>query len=203
MDKRWRGTRDDDLRPLGGAVYAEKNYANALSDRELLEARLLALRHAGFGFAQVEDDVHRFEAFHGGVKYLSDAAAVLLEDGIALGFADLLEDDLLGHLGGDAAEGGGVFVEAEFAADFDFRSEFAGLLEGELVGLVFNLLGQLDYGFEDVRAKFARFGIELGAHVFGGFVELAGGEGDGVFDRRDDYGGIDAFFAAECLNRLM
>ena len=31
------------------------------------------------------------------------AVVVLEEDGVALGFANLLEDDLLGHLGGDAA----------------------------------------------------------------------------------------------------
>ncbi len=197
LDERGRGAGDDDLRALGGAVDAEKDDADALADGELLEAGLLALGHAGFGFAEIEDDVHGLEALDGGVEDLSGAVAVLVEDGVALGFADLLEDDLLGHLGGDAAEGRGVLVEAEFAADFDFRREFAGLLESELVVGVFDLLGSFDDGLEDVGADFAGLVVHLAAHVFLGLVVLARGEGDGVFNGADDDLGFDALFAAE------
>ncbi len=116
---------------------------------------------------------------------------VLVEDGVALGFADLLEDDLLGHLGGDAAEGGSVLVEAELAADFDLGGEFAGLIEGHLVDFVFDLVGAFDDGLEDVGADLAGFAVHLGAHVLLGLVVFARGESNGVlygadYDRRFD-----------------
>src|SRR6185312_4636932 len=46
LDQRRRGAADDDLRALGGAVYAEQHNADALTDGELLESGLLALGHA-------------------------------------------------------------------------------------------------------------------------------------------------------------
>src|SRR6185312_16817241 len=105
----------------------------ALTDGELLESGLLALGHAGLGLAEVEDDVHGLETLDGGGEDFSGAVRVLVEDGVALGLADLLEDDLLRHLGSDAAEGRGVLVEAQFAADLDLGRELAGLIKGELV----------------------------------------------------------------------
>ncbi len=196
LDEDRRGAGDDDLRTFCGAVDAEENDADALAYGELLEAGLLALGHAGFGFAEVEDDVHGLEALDGGVEDLAGAVVVLVEDGVALGFADLLEDDLLGHLGGDAAEGGGVLVEAEFAADFDFGGEFAGLLEGELVDVVFELLGGFDYGLVDVGADLAGFAVHLGAHIFLRLVVLARGEGDGILDGAYYDGRFDSLIAA-------
>ena len=121
---------------------------------------------------------------------------VLVEDGVALGFADLLEDDLLGHLGGDAAEGAGVLVEAEFAADFDFGGELAGLLEGHLVDVVFDLVGALDDGLEDIGANLAGLAVHLGAHVFLGLVVLARSKGNGVFNGAHYNGRLDSFIAA-------
>ena len=65
------------------------------------------------------------------------------DGGVTLGLADLLEDDLLGHLGGDASKGSRVFVEAEFAADLDLGGEFACTLECHLVDVVLDLLLRL------------------------------------------------------------
>ncbi len=203
LDEGRGGAGDDDLRALGGAVDAEQDDADALAYGELLEAGLLALGHAGFGFAEVEDDVHRLEALDGGVEDLAGAVVVLVEDGVALGFADLLEDDLLGHLGGDASEGRGVLVEAEFAADFDLGGEFARLLERHLVDLVFDLLGRFDDGLEDVGADLAGFAVHLGAHVLLRLVVLAGGEGDGVLNGANDYVRLDALVPAQRLDRLI
>ena len=52
---------------------------------------------------------------------------VFVEDGVALGFAHLLEDDLLGQLRGDAAQRAGVAIQADLAADFDARRQLIGL----------------------------------------------------------------------------
>ena len=165
--------------------------------------RLLALRHAGFGLAEVEDDVHRLEALDGGVEDLAGAVVVLVEDGVALGFADLLEDDLLGHLRGDAAERSGVLVEAQLAADLDLGRELAGLLEGHLVDFVFDLLGRLDDGLVDIGADLAGLAVHLGAHVLLRLVVLARGEGDGVFDGADYDCRLDSLIPAQHLDRLI
>ena len=125
---------------------------------------------------------------------------VLVEDGVTLGLADLLEDDLFGHLGGDAAKWGGVFVEAEFAADLDFRSEFACLVKGELIDVVFNLLGCFYYGLVDIGANLTGLAIHLGAHVLLGLVVFARGEGNGILNGADDDAGFDSFVAAQGLN---
>ncbi len=93
-----------------------------------------------------------------------------------------------------------VFVEAKFAADFDFGCELAGLIEGELVDSVIDLLGGFDYGLVDVGADFAGLAVHLGAHVFLGLVVLAGGERDGVLHGSDDDAGFDSFVATQGLN---
>src|SRR6185437_2200790 len=196
LHQRRSSARDDDLRSLGGAIHSQQHHPQALANGELLEARLLALGHAGFGLAEVEDDVHGLEALDGGGEDLAGTAAVLLKDGVALGLADLLEDDLLGHLGGDAAEGRGVLVEAQLAADLDLRGELAGLIESELVLGVLDLLIALDDGLEDVGANLAGLPVELAAHGLLGLVELARGESDGVFDGADDDLRVDALLAA-------
>ena len=46
----------------------------------------------------------RLQPLHRGRKHLAGAVGVLVEDRIALSLANLLEDDLLGHLRGDAAQ---------------------------------------------------------------------------------------------------
>ena len=155
------GAGDDDLRAFGGAVDAKKNDADALANGELLKAGLLALGHAGLRLAEVEDDVHGFEALDGGVEDFAGAVVVLVEDRVAFGLADLLEDDLLGHLGCDASERAGVFVEAEFSADLNLGGEFASLFEGHLIDVVLDLIGSLDDGFVDIGADFGIRGPSL------------------------------------------
>ena len=203
LDERRSGTRDDHLWALCGAINAQKDDAHTLADGELFEARLLALGHPGLGLAEVEDDVHGLEALDGGGKDLASAVRILVEDGVALGLADLLKDDLLGHLCGDAAERRGVLVEAELAADLNLGRELASLLEGELVVGVFNEFGRFNNGLVDVGADLAGLAVHLAAHVFDGLVELAGREGDRILDRANHDLRVDALFAAQNLNRLI
>ena len=44
---------------------------------------------------------------------------ILVEDGVALGFTDLLKDHLLGQLRGDAAQRAGVAIHPDFAPGFN------------------------------------------------------------------------------------
>ncbi len=180
------GPGNDHLRTFSGAVYTLQYDADPLSDGKLLQTRLLALGHSGLGLAQVEDYVLQFETLYRGVQHFAEAMGVLLVNRIPLGFPDLLEDDLFGHLGGDAAEYVGRLVIADFAARLHFRRQRAGVVEGDLVHGVFQLLRSLDHGLVDIGANLTRFPVQLGAHVFLGFVVLARGQRNGVFHRGND-----------------
>ena len=189
--------------PRAGLVDALQHDTDALADGELFEARLLAAGHAGLGLAEVEDDVLQLEALDGGVQDFADAVRVLIENGVALGFADLLEDDLLGHLGGDAAEDVGGLVVADFAADFDLGRQRPRLFQSDLVERVFDLVLALDDGLEDIGADFARILVEFGTHVFLGLVVLAGCQRDRILHRGDHDLRIDALIPAQRLNAVV
>ncbi len=78
--------------------------ANAVANAVAFEARLLAFGQTGFGLAEIDHQIETFDALDGGVDEFADAVGVFAINGFALGFADLLKDDLFGGLGGDAAE---------------------------------------------------------------------------------------------------
>jgi len=196
LDQRRSGAGDDHLRPLGGAVHTKQNNADAFTDGELLEAGLLAFGHAGFRLAEVEDHIHGLETLDRRRDYFTGAVVVLVENGVSLGFANFLKDDLFSHLGGDAPERGGVFVEAEFAADLDLRREFTGLLKRHLIDVILDLIAGLDHGFVDVGADLASLTIHLCAHVLLRLVILAGSQGDGILNGANNNPRLDSLIPA-------
>jgi hypothetical protein len=128
---------------------------------------------------------------------------VLEEDGVSLGLAHLLEDHLLGHLRGDAAERGGVLIEAQLSAHLNLGRELARLIQRHLVDLVLDLLRRLDDGLEDVGANLARLLVHLRAHVLLGLVVLARRQGDRILNRAHHDRGLNALVPAQHLNRLI
>ena len=68
---------------------------------------MLALGQSGFGAAHVDDHIGAFEALDDAVHQLAGASVIFVKDGVALGLAHLLHDDLLSRLRGDAAENAG------------------------------------------------------------------------------------------------
>ena len=121
---------------------------------------------------------------------------VLLEYRVALGFAHLLEDDLLGHLRGDAPQHIGRLVVANFAAYLNFRRQFARLVKSDLVHRIFNLVRHLDHCLVHIRADFAAFLIQLGAHIFLRLVVLARRQRDRVFHRGHNHVRVNALVTA-------
>ena len=113
------GARQHDLRPLGAAVDALDDRADAIARRVALGARLFLARQHRLDAADLEDDVAVLEALDRAVDDLADALVVLGEDVLALGLADLLEDHLLGGLRGDAAEHFGRLRELHLVAELD------------------------------------------------------------------------------------
>src|SRR5690606_2990977 len=58
----------------------------------------------GFAATEVDDDIAVFDALDGAVDDFADAVEIFVIHALALGIAHLLHDDLLGGLGGNAAE---------------------------------------------------------------------------------------------------
>ena len=87
--------------------------------RVAFRARLLLAREHRFDPADLDDDVAVLEALDRAADDLADALVVFAEDVLALGFADFLEDHLLGRLRGDAAEHFGRLGELHLVAELD------------------------------------------------------------------------------------
>ena len=164
----------DDFGAFGAVADVEDIDLDALAFLVALGGDLLLGGHNGLGPpAQVEGyGAVGFDLFDDAGD---DVAAVLeefLEEEFPFGFAETLQDDLLGGLGGDAAgdvgdgAGGGDFL-AEFGVIFDL----AGVREGDFpVGVI----DGVDHGFQGVHADFPGVGVEGYADVLaGGRVVLA------------------------------
>src|SRR6185437_8742559 len=198
-----RGAGDNHLRTLRRAVHFKQHHAHALAHGKLLKARLLTLGAAGFRLADIEYRVLAFDALDGGVQDLLFAMGVFLEDGVALGFANLLENHLLGQLRGNAAQRAGVAIEANLAAHLDSGSEFVGFSESDLVDRVFDLVLVGNHSLVYVGRDFAGVLVQLPAHVFLGLVILAGGQGNRFLNSPHHNGGVNALFLAQNLDALV
>ena len=69
-----------------------------------LAGDLLAAGQEGVGLAEVDDDRAPLEPLDGAGDQVAALVLELVEEAVALGLADLLDDHLLGGLGGDPAE---------------------------------------------------------------------------------------------------
>ena len=103
--------------------------ANAIADREVLESRLIALRQLAFGLSQFDDDVAVFIPLHDAVDDFADVLVILGVNALAFGFADLLKDDLLGHLRRNAAQADGGFQEFDFLVHLRVGLGFARFVQ--------------------------------------------------------------------------
>ena len=134
-----------------------------------------------------------FDALHDAGDDLADAVLELLILALALGVADLLEDDLLGGLGRDPAELDRRQRIDDEVADHRARLELLGVLEADLLEIVVNLIDHFD---DAPQAKVAGGGVELGADVVFGAVAGAGGALDRVLHRLDHDALVDQLLAS-------
>ena len=90
--------------PRGFGPYVVDVRPYAVAVLEVLARQKLVAAQDRFGPAQIDRDVAVFHALDQTVDDFADAVLVFLELALPLGLADLLDDDLLGGLGGDPAE---------------------------------------------------------------------------------------------------
>ena len=125
---------------------------------------------------------------------LAGAVLEFLELALALGVADLLEDHLLGGLGGDAAE---LDRRQRIDDEVADRGALLQLLRALRVDLLEMILGLLDHFEHAPQAQVAGFAVELGADVVLGAVAGAGGALDRVLHRLDDDALVDQLLARD------
>src|SRR5450631_1162938 len=89
---------------------------------------------------KIDDHIAIFDPFHDAVDDIPDAVLVLLILPVALGFADLLNDDLLGRLGGNASEIERRQCFSDPVADLSRRVFLARLGDGDLRCVVVDLI---------------------------------------------------------------
>ncbi len=98
------GARQENLRPALFAAHVVDIGANAVAIAEQFARDQLVAPHDAFAATKVDDDIAVFDPLDHAVDDLADTVLVFVVLAVALGFAHLLHDDLLGGLGGDPAE---------------------------------------------------------------------------------------------------
>ena len=102
----------DDLDPLSHLADIQDDRADSLVGMIALAGDLLAARQDGVGLAEVDDDRPPLEPLHGPGHQVAALILEFVEEAVAFGLADLLDDDLLGRLGGDPAQFGRIHLDA-------------------------------------------------------------------------------------------
>ncbi len=135
--------RQHDLRPPRILQHVQDEGPDAVAAAVALLGDLLAHRQDALGLAEIDDDVPPIDPLHDPVDDLAPALDEDSVDRILLRVLQLLDDDLLGGLGGDAAEGVRVHLGAEAVADLAVRVEQATLTEADLKHRILDHLGHL------------------------------------------------------------
>ena len=188
------GAAEEDLRPAILAADVGDQRAGAVADAHDLARDLLVAADDALGAAEVDDDMAELDALDDAGDDLAGAVLELLILALALGVADLLEDDLLGGLGGDPAE-----LDRRQRIDDEVAERGAGLellrvLQADLLEIILDLLDHLD---DAPQAQVAGDRVELGADVVLGAVAGAGGALDRVLHRLDDDHPVDQLLARD------
>ena len=173
---------------------AQDQAADAVADADHFARDLLVAADDALGAAEVDDDVAELDALDDAGDDFVGAVLELLILALALGVADLLEDDLLGGLGGDPAE----FDRRQRIDDeVAHRGVLLELLRALQIDLLEMILGLLDHFEHPPQAQVAGDLVELGADVVLGAVTGAGGALDRVLHRLDDDRLVDQFLARD------
>ena len=188
------GAAEEDLRAASLAAHRHDQRTDAVANADHLARDLLVAADDALGAAEVDDDVTELDALDDAGDDLVGAVLELFILALALGIADLLEDHLLGGLGGDSAE-----LDRRQRIDDEVADGGAllELLRALLVDLLEMILGLFDNFENTPQPQVAGFRVQLGANVVLGAVAGAGGALDRVLHRLDDDALVDQLLARD------
>ncbi len=164
--------REDYLRALGVVADVYDERADPVALAVSLAADLFLLAEQGLCTAYVHYYITTLEPLHYPGDYLAHLVAELFEDYVALGFAHLLDDYLLGSLRVDASEFFRIELYAEHVAEDALGVELAGILKGYLEVRVFHFL---DNCLEEKELYLAALFLVMGLYVLVGPEALLSG----------------------------
>ena len=173
--------------------------ADAVAVAHVLARDHLVAADDALGAAQVDDDVAVLDPLHRAVDDLADAVLVFAVVALALGLAHLLHDDLLGVLGGDAAEVERRQRLGDEVADLGLGVAALRILERDLRGVV---LDGLDDGQHPRQPRLAGLGVDLAADVVLRSVARLRGLLDRVLHGLDDDLAVDRLLARHRVGDL-
>jgi hypothetical protein len=172
---------------------------NAVAVAEHLARQHLVAPHDRFAAAEIDDHVAVFHPLDDAVDDVADAVLVFLILPVALGFAHLLHDHLLGRLRGDTA----VFERrqrvGDGVADLRGRMAPARFFEADLERRVFD---RIHHQHVARQMQLAAFRIDLRAHF--GFAAVARSRrlGDRVLHGAEHDLAVDRLFAGDRVRDL-
>ena len=191
--------RQEDLR--AARLLADVEYVGAdtvVHAQALARDRLVAADHA-LGTLQVDGDVAVVDALDHARHDLADAILELFVLALALALAHPLRDDLLGGLGGDAAEVDRRQLVGQEIADLGFRIAALRLDQRDLGVLVLDRIGNLHIA---QQLDLAGLAVDLGADVVLQPVLRTAGLLDGLLHRLEHFLALDALFARDHVGHL-
>ena len=150
----------------------------------------------GFGGAEFDHDVAALGATDGAGDDVADLVLVLLEDLVLLDLAETLVEQLLGGLGGDAAEVLDLDRLADFLADLDVRLDEGG---GDGVDLLERVRHGVGHAEDDEGVELSSDGVGVHFDVLAGHDRLL----DGGLDSLDDQGAGLFFFDVLLLFEIL
>ena len=172
-----------------GAITGPENFAR---DHFVTPYRRLAA-------SEIDDHIAKFHPLHDAVDDIADPVLVLLILPVALGFADLLNDHLLGRLRGDPPEIERRQGFRDPIAGLRRRVFLARLVDRDLSGVVLDLIDDEE---QAGKPDLSGFWIDFGANL--GLLTVAGPRGflNGVLHRGENDLPIDRFFPRDGIGDL-
>ena len=195
------GAADHDLGAFFGDGDVDDVNLDALALAQHLAGHLLVVGQDGLVFAQIDDDdaAHGIDLEHDGGDDLVRLALHLGVHLAALGLAQGLADDVLGRLGGDAAELLGLERNLDLGADAGRLFDVLRLLQRHLGARVLDLVDDV---LDDGHRELAGLRLDDDADVLLDVVALFDRDDDGCLDLLDQIALADAALLLQQSKRL-
>ena len=193
------GARQENLRAARLLADVVDIGAHPLALAEAFARQQLVAAQHRLGAAEIDDDVAELDPLDEPVDDLADAVLELVELPLALGVADLLDDDLLCRLRGDAAKIDRRQRVGDEIADLGLGVQPLRLRERDLRRLV---LDRVDHLAKPQQPDLAVAAVDLGADVV--FLAVFGAAGllDRLLHRLQDFVAVDALVARDGIGDL-
>jgi hypothetical protein len=175
-------TRQHDLRAAQRGINLDHHGPHAVAAAQVFLRDQLAALQAPFDTTALDDEIALVETLDRAGEDLVATRQEIVQQLLALGIADLLQDDLLGRLRADPADGHGLDRLFEVVAHVDVVDLFLGL---EVEDLGFRLL-QTRFVRHHMPAAESlvgtRFAVNRDADIDFAFIEFLGGRCQCQFD---------------------